>query len=121
VARMIARAATASPPSRTTVSTESRCKLPTRRPIVRMIVAASRSERLSRWWNAVASSRATRASVIARSRPVDYLRVQALLKDAVGLRNAVAHNRFLSNDVYTKGEADLHALLVWIPRSSASP
>jgi len=55
---------------------------------------------------------ARRILVSGDGRPVDYLRVQALLKDAVGLRNAFAHNRFLSNDVYTKGEADLHALLV---------
>jgi hypothetical protein len=52
-----------------------------------------------------------RAILASRGNVVDYLRAEALLRQAATIRNAVAHNRLIGNDVFHKGEADLLALL----------
>ncbi len=54
---------------------------------------------------------ARRILVDAQGKKVDFLKAQALLSDAVEIRNAVAHNRFVSNEVFMKGEKDLLDLL----------
>ncbi len=42
---------------------------------------------------------------------LNYQRAKSLLEAVVTVRNAVAHNRYLTNEVYTKGEQNLLALL----------
>jgi len=44
-------------------------------------------------------------------RTINYQRAKSLLEAAVTIRNAVAHNRYLTNEVYTKGEQNLLDLL----------